>query len=367
MKGTSVDQLAAIASFKDYTLNHPHLQLAIKRLRLAINQADHGSIVFMFGPTGVGKSTLATHIRAKLHEEFRQAGEHDASTLPAVVIEAPYPDARQFSWREFYTRALERLCEPLPEKKIEDPREMPAFRSFGRGNPTGHALRAAFEKALEYRKVRVLIVDEAHHIAKGTSAEGLKGMLEYIKSLANLTKKIIVLIGTYDLLSFRNLSGQLSRRSLDVHFPRYRLEDAEEYRIFFGIVKSFATKLPIPCSFQLEEKVEDLYVGSLGCVGILSGWIAKAMTLAIAEGDGTLQFADLERTIYSHDQMSKMVNELLEGEQLLTPPPNSLSILKARLGVAGESGAKPTSPLKPVKNFRPGQRKPVRDPVGSPE
>ena len=28
--------------------------------------------------------------------------------------------------------------------------------------------------------------------------------------------------GTYDLMVFRNLSAQLSRRSIDVHFSRYQ-------------------------------------------------------------------------------------------------------------------------------------------------
>lgn len=361
-----MDRLAAIKAFKEMTLNHPHLKIAIKKLGLAISQADRGSMVFMFGPTGVGKSTLASYICEKLDKEFRQQEVYGDSCLPAVVIEAPFPDAREFSWKEFYIRALECLHDPLPEKKIDDPRCSAIFKILSEDRPTGHALRRAFENALEYRKVQVLVIDEAHHISKGISAQGLKDQLEYIKSLANLTKKIIVLAGTYELLSFRNLSGQLSRRSLDVHFQRYRLDVPEEYRIFGGVVKSFANKLPIPCALELPEMVEDLYVGSMGCVGILSGWLAKAMMLAIEEGDGTLRRKDLEQSMYSHDQMSKMIDELLEGEQLLTPPKDSFSTLKVRLGAASVIMTKPESAPNTTKRAKPFNRKPVRDPVGVP-
>src|SRR6266702_1064000 len=360
-----MDRLEAIRTFGNLTLNHPHLKVALQKMSLAVKQADRGSVIFMFGPTGVGKSTLATHMCEKLDREFRIGGDYDGSNLPAALTEAPSSDARQFSWKDFYTRALLGLREPLVDKKIDDPR-CAAFKILDNYRPTGHALRMAFENALEYRKVQVLVIDEAHHIAKGTSVAGLKDQLEYIKSLANLTETIIILVGTYDLLSFRNLSGQLSRRSLDVHFRRYSLNDPEEYRIFCGIVRSFANKLPIPCAFQMAEKIEDLYTGSLGCVGILSGWSFKAMTLAVEEGDGTLKMKDLEQYMYSHDQMSKMIDELLEGEQLMTPPKNSLRALKARLGVAESVVASAGGPLKSVKKVKPFKRKPARDPVGLP-
>lgn len=361
-----MERLAAIKAFARVTLNHSNLELAIKRLGLAVNQADRGSMVFMFGPTGVGKSTLVSHMCAKLDKELRQQGGYDDSTLPAVVIEAPYSDAREFSWKEFYIRALKRLHDPLPGKKIDDPRCSAIFGILNEHRQTGHALRMAFENALEYRKVRVLVIDEAHHVAKGASRNGLKEQLEYIKSLANLTEKIIVLVGTYELLSFRNLSGQLSRRSLDVHFRRYNLNNRADYQVFCRIVKSFASKLPIPCDFELGKMVEDLYVGSLGCVGILSGWLARAMTLAVEEGNGMLRKQDLLQSMSSHDQMSKMIDELLEGEQLLTPPQNSFSTLKARLGVTLDLTTDLETQPKTAKKTKPFKRKPVRDPVGTP-
>jgi hypothetical protein len=45
-----------------------------------------------------------------------------------------------------------------------------------------------------------------------------------------------VLFGTYDLLAFRNLNGQLSRRSIDVHLARYRAEDSEDRQTFINVV-----------------------------------------------------------------------------------------------------------------------------------
>lgn len=354
-------------SFQNMTVKHPYLAKAIRQLDLAIKQVESGSIVFMFGPTGVGKSTLAKHMLNKLDKEYRLTGKQGNSDIPAALIEAPYPDAHQFSWKDFYRRALEALHEPAVQNKLDDPR-CSAFNHKFKVNTQapGHALRLAFENALEYRNVKVVIIDEAQHIAKGTTTSGLLEQLDYIKSLANLTKTVIVLVGTYELLSFRNLSGQLSRRSIDVHFPRYRIDIPEEYMIFGGVVRSFASKFPIPCDFELTETIEDLYLGSLGCVGILKGWLTKAIKRAIEEGDGTLKRKDLSESMYSHDQMCKMIDEVLEGELLLTPPKDSINILRAKLGLDGVPTAKPQSIPQPKKKSVPFQRNPVRDPVGMP-
>lgn len=362
--------LGAITAFREVTLKHPHLDKALRRLSLAVRQADQGNMIFLFGPTGVGKTTLASHIREKLDKEYRASGEYDKSTLPVVLIEAPRPDVGQrFGWKEFYRRALAVLHDPLAHKKVNDPR-CSAFFSQPRidNRAPGHELRLAFENALHYRKTRLLVIDEAQHIAGGTSASGLHDQLDYIKSLANLTGTVIVLVGTYELLAFRNLSAQLSRRSIDVHFPRYHSDEPDEYQKFANVVASFSSKLPVPCNFMLVDKLDDLYVGSLGCVGMLSGWLIKAMKRAVEESDGTMRYQDLTESMYSYAQMNKMIEELQEGESLLAPPKDSMSSLKARLGLAAttvkESGRKPSAVRQKRKPF---VRKPVRDAVGSPK
>lgn len=45
--------------------------------------------------------------------------------------------------------------------------------------------------------------------------------MNWIKSIANITNTTHVLFGTYELLNCCSLSGQLSRRSEDIHLPRY--------------------------------------------------------------------------------------------------------------------------------------------------
>ena len=66
-----------------------------------------------------------------------------------------------------------------------------------------------------------------------------------MKSIANRTGTVHVLFGTYDLLALRNLNGQLSRRSIDVHLARYRAEVPEERQIFSNILETFERELTL--------------------------------------------------------------------------------------------------------------------------
>lgn len=149
-------------------------------------------------------------------------------------------------------------------------------RSVGRPKTAGVTeLRHAVEQALKYRRPVVVCVDEAQHLARMASGRKLQDQLDCIKSLANLTGVPIVLCGHYELLVFRNLSAQLSRRSIDIHFRRYRADEKSELRIFKNVIWSFGRHLPLSEEPDLVEQWDYLYERSLGCVGVLKVWLLK--------------------------------------------------------------------------------------------
>ena len=82
-----------------------------------------------------------------------------------------------------------------------------------KGRTDTAALRLIFEQALKHRKPYAILIDEAEHIAKAARGSTLLDQLDHLKSLAIMSQVVHVLVGTYDLMVFRNLSAQLSRRS----------------------------------------------------------------------------------------------------------------------------------------------------------
>src|SRR5207249_10727352 len=147
-----------------------------------------------------------------------------------------------------YQRALRSLEEPLIRHKIgpygQDP---PTFTS----RTSGAELRYALEQALRFRRPAAVMIDEAQHLTKMASGRKLSDQLDSLKSLANLTGCVHVLIGTYGLLPCRNLSAQLSRRSIDIHFRRYRADDPKDVEAFQRVIFSFQRQLPLAEEPQL--------------------------------------------------------------------------------------------------------------------
>jgi hypothetical protein len=214
------------------------------------------------------------------------------------------------------------------------------------------------------------MIDEAQHLSKMASGRRLLDQLDVIKSIANQTRIVHVLFGTYDLLAFRNLNGQLSRRSLDIHFPRYRAESASERQVFVNILRSFSQHIPLAARPDLGGEWEFLYERSIGCVGILKQWLTRTLHSALRQGRNTIRREDLERQALSVAQCQKIFSETAEGESQSAEPAEARRVLLCRLGLrAGivqvqEPGTRNTPPPIRKSGRRPGMRRPHRDRIG---
>lgn len=220
----------------------------MKRGSHAIRYPAGTSLILVVGPTGVGKTTLLGRTVKQLIEDARGDPMTTPGHIPAIAMEAPSPDSGNFSWKDYFTRALIAADEPMLANKITTD-----VRGLHR-DEQGHLiiertvttldLRRVLEKCLYHRRPRAFIVDEAQHFKKMASGRRLLDQMDTLKSLANLGSTVHVLVGTYDLLGLMNLSAQLSRRSVEIHFPRYQLEQAEDRKR----IQEVAPHVPTPCT-----------------------------------------------------------------------------------------------------------------------
>jgi hypothetical protein len=361
---------ARLAHFQRYTVAHPRLIEAKEKLVAAIQNSEPNSLVFVFGATGVGKTTLRLKAEQILTSELRAELELDRGRLAVVSVEAVAPESGSFSWRDHFKRILLQMNEPL----IECKQELTAFvvRSPARPKPTTGEYRYGVEQALRFRRPAAVMIDEAQHIAKIASGRRLLDQLDVIKSIANQTQTVHVLYGTYDLLAFRNLNGQLSRRSIDVHFPRYRAESSADQKAFVSVLHSFAQQLPLPEPPELAADWEFLYERSVGCVGVLKQWLVRALSVALRAGEATLSRRNLEHQAPSITQADKILSEASEGELRLMDSNETASRLREQLGLVpqirsrqvADNTKQPAQAPARRTSRRPGQRSPSRDVIG---
>jgi energy-coupling factor transporter ATP-binding protein EcfA2 len=364
---------ARIDSFRSYAVAHPRLVEAKERLLAAIRGSERNTLILVLGPTGVGKTTLRLGIERILIRDSLKELEADPGRMAAVGIEAVAPESGNFNWTFFFKLLLEAMEEPLAERKLE----LPAHdicrnqlrRRFAGPRNSASDFRYAVEQVLRCRRPAAVLIDEAQHLAKISSGRKLLDQLDVIKSIANRTGTPHVLFGTYDLLSFRNLSAQLSRRSCDIHFRRYRAEDEEDRQIFLNVLGTLARHLPLPETPDLAKDWELLYERSLGCVGVLKEWLIRALQAALSHSRNTITRRDLERHPLSASQCARMLTELKDGEAQLGDDNETHRRLLVGLGLpiqsaaaANEDSRQPVAAAKVA--VPPGHRLPRRDRIG---
>jgi energy-coupling factor transporter ATP-binding protein EcfA2 len=387
----------------------------------ALREPAGAALIFVVGPTGVGKTTLLTQIEKRLIDLATTPGDRSNSHIPTLKLDAVSPALTQFKWGDYYQRALLLLQEPHVEYAVDYRRQVPVLvRQTVEQNPLPWkgrtdtaALRLIFEQALKHRKPYAILIDEAEHIAKAARGSKLLDQLDHLKSLAIMAQVVYVmynlersgrlvnnwhyvyselvsdvpfqksrarlyimhvLVGTYDLMVFRNLSAQLSRRSIDVHFSRYQATNEADVRAFKSVLWSFQRNLPLEEEPDLLQYWKYCYERTIGCVGVLKDWLTQALAEALEQGEKTLSRPLLEQHALSVDRCGQMVSEAVAGETALTEDDQAAYRLRVRLGLEQgpaerhgqalqENEGQERSVPSPRRHARVGQRKPVRDPV----
>ena len=361
--------------FRNCTVVHPHLKKAYEEFRDAVNNPGGASIIFLFGPTGVGKTTLLRQIIKVMVSEKTARLERDPNYLPVATAEARAPESGSFDWKAYYQSILTSLSElpasdyPIPSRSRLK-KSKSDQRNIGSSNSHLSTLREQVIVNIQHRELVVFLTDEAQRFSKLASSSRQQVQMDALQSMASMTNTLHGLFGTYELLEFRNLSGQLSRRSIDIHFPRYQADCDSDLVEFQRVLKSFGEKMTLEQTPELEIHWEFFYERSIGCVGILKDWLTQAYRKALHESASTLSEHHWQPYAPSIAQCLQIAAEAIEGEKAFEFESPEVSLLRQKLGLSRASFSTISSGTSSVvasskkTKGRPGVRQPNRDVIG---
>ncbi|BAY89178.1 MULTISPECIES: AAA family ATPase [unclassified Tolypothrix] len=306
--------------FQGITIGHLRLKQALETLLLNLQQPTDICVFFVVGPAGVGKTTLRLRAEKLLMEGALASMKNHIYQIPVAGIEAIANEGGKFNYKDYYLRVLECLekisFDSIATNSSLNYQNYSGFLSTTYfASKSSDTVRRALEKSMRHHKLTALMIDEAQHLLMVAGGKQMLHQMNWIKSLANITGVVHILFGTYDLLNCCHLSGQVSRRSDDIHLPRYSTDNKEDIAEFMRIIRTFQAHLPLleePC---LVEQYEYLLDYSSGSVGLLKTWLTKALRNALAENATTLNIKYIQQNEYSKARRQQIEQEAQAGEK----------------------------------------------------
>jgi len=302
--------------------------------------AAEGSVIMIVGPTRVGKSQVGREL-ADMLTKF-EPGRHPRE-IPLVSVEATTADNGYFSTKHFTIRALHEIHHPI-FGAMGDPDSPEGYSPRVRDSET--LMRIALERGMEARSTRFLIIDEAHHILRRKGNQRAPDILDSIKSLANTSKLVVILIGGYELLSAGLTSAHINGRLKIIHFPRYKYT-REDLAEFDRVLKTISKLLPFPKGETLLDIRDSIYRGTFGNVGQVFEWNEAAIAAMVAEKKEFLERGHYQGTRYLN-QLTEIKKDIEVGESALKQV-----IVQKNLVVSAPK-------LQPVEKATTGSRKPFK-------
>lgn len=302
---------ARLDAFQNYKVKHPYLESMDRLLSDAIGEHTSYHLLALYGPSGVGKSTVLKRIA-----ERARAEEPNPAYTPVVVVEALPEDVGSSARLDFYRQVLHELRGHVAVRdRIAN---LPLARMHGKKSLDPYEwleVRDAVLYALEIARVKAICIDEAQNLMQSEPTQRPGAQLNWLKALTNRTNQLYILAGDYSLYDFCHLNGQAARRTRDEHFARYQLTQQTECEYFISTLKTLLSQVPLQVDIsEMLQHWQWFGEWSLGCVGILGDCVVETVSSVCKAGGTTLTIAELSKHMLKPDQRLRLETEARTGE-----------------------------------------------------
>lgn len=239
-------------------IGYPRAKMALGKLEdMLIHPKTHRTPnLLIVGETNNGKTMLINRFRKDHPASDNPNGE--GISVPVLVIQAPpVPDEGRF-----YNTILEALFAPYKQNDRVDKKQFQAI------------------KLMRYVGLRMLIIDEIHHILAG-NLNKQRAFLNVIKYLGNELQVPIVGVGTRDAFRAIQTDPQLANRFDPFILPLWQVDEE-----FQRLLMSFERMLPLKKPSNLHETGLAAKIHSMteGHIGEISRLLELAAVRAIEKG-----------------------------------------------------------------------------------
>ena len=349
---------ARVKTFKDTFFEHDRLGELREAVLDALDETHPAEVIAVCGPTGVGKTTLLNVVARDAYTLYYDPGPSDMPVV-SMVCEAPTGQGYDFN-RDHWETVLTAMDDPFLDSHF-DPDAAAARRRSGRKGHTsdrkarGSDLRKAAGKSMEFKRTKVLLLDEAQHMTGGPRSVRAGHNMDVIKKFGITTGVKQILFGTEQLFDLLRANAQLTRRTEELFFDVYNSQVKEDVCAFSEAYQSLAMSLPCKDPAKFQSSLDEAFFHCAGSVGILKETMVKSLRRALRQGRAEVPFSDFRAEFLSDARLTKVLSGVSDFRKSV-PGDSGLDEYRLLWSLDARVKQPPAQKRDP-----PGTRKPCRD------
>lgn len=309
-------------------LEHPHFVEARERLRAVLGNPTAGRMIFLVGPTGVGKTTLRHAVFRDLVGSPRQWGQ---GRIPLVEVYAELQTNAYFTSKGFAQALVEMVTFPrlgwmkggahreaceVFEREVDQARAQLDGVDYSRVPET--RLWSTFTNLARARALKTISIEQAASLCVVRRNKQPADHILHLMGIAEQLELNFVLTGVPAMAQLWMTRPEIRRRSHIIWMRPYTPYGEEDSKHFVGLLRAFEREYAFEHGV-LRGMIEDLFLETAGIVGELIRLADDSKMRAEQAGREAISTADLRASFHNDAAGQQMLQDVQLFEELCAP------------------------------------------------
>ncbi len=310
-------------------IQHSAYELPRKRLLRALENHRPGHMVFVIGPSGVGKTTMR---RSVMQEMFGDPGHWGRGRTPAVETFAMLPNSAYFSSRELARSLLDELHAPtlswllegsnLSEQvKISIGNELAECRRVWIDLKPKRATEGEYwgmvQRSILARGCKYIALDQVTALLVNHRDTSPADHTLHLMALAEASGVMFVMTGVQSAARLWEVHSELRRRVVTVWVPPYSDSRPEDWGPFLRVLQSLGLKYNLSKKDLLMRMAHDILAATGGIFAQIVQLLDRAHQVAYEQGRDRITKRDIEDSYYSDSDLEAIWRDVRSFESVM--------------------------------------------------